>query len=319
MAYHAGALKALDDFGVDVEAFDLVIGTSAGAILGSYLRSGWSPSDFFDYAHGRHRDAVGGGEEEHAEVRALFEPLYGDLIERARRGVGSFFALASSRGLYRGGTKGRLPVTPLRRLFPSGMYSTQGTRERFERDLPTAWPDKSLYVCTTELYSGRRVPFGRSGAPPASLPEAVLASTAIPGVFPPVRVGGVQYVDGGVTTATSLDLAVADGCESIICIAPLGYRPDLETPARDPQLWGPMLVRSVFARSLRREVRAARESGVHVLVIRPWLSDLRLHGANSMRHLDRRAVTDGAREGTLRLLEDNADHAALRVATKKGA
>jgi hypothetical protein len=76
-----------------------------------------------------------------------------------------------------------------------------------------------------------------------------------------------------------------------------------------------MLVRSLFARSLRREVVAARAAGVDVLVIRPWLTDLRAHGTNSMRHFDRASLSRSAREGTLRLLEDNADHPALAAAT----
>ncbi|MDQ3879438.1 MAG: hypothetical protein M3290_14000, partial [Actinomycetota bacterium] len=136
-----------------------------------------------------------------------------------------------------------------------------------------------------------------------------LASTAIPGMFPPVQIASVQYVDGGIVSATSLDLAVEAGCDAIICIAPLGYRNEGGLP--EPKLWGPMLVRSLFARSLRREVNDARAKGVHVLVIRPWITELIEQGTNSMRYFDRRAVAESSRDGTTRLLEENSDHPAL--------
>jgi NTE family protein len=312
MGYHAGALKALDEWGVDVVGSDVIVGTSAGSILGSYMASGWTPADFFEYAHGRHRDSVASSDARQEEVRRIFTPLWTTPLDRIRRGVGSVFAAVSSRGLYRAGARGRLPLPQLRHAFPSGMYSSDDTRERFERDLPQEWPRDGLYICTVDLYSGKRVAFGSPEAAPVSLPQAVLASTAIPGVFPPVRIGGRQYVDGGVFSATSLDLATEAGCESIICIAPLGYRKEEPVMVRDPKLWGPMFVRQLFARALKREVAAARARGIDVLVIRPWLTELANHGSNSMRHFDREMVVGAAREGTLRLLEQHADHPALK-------
>jgi NTE family protein len=191
------------------------------------------------------------------------------------------------------------------------MYSTAESRLRLNEDLPETWPARELFVCAAELYSGARVPFGHPEAPDAPLADAVLASTAIPGLFPPVQIGSVQYVDGGIVSATSLDLAVEAGCEAIICVAPLGYRNEGGLP--EPRLWGPMLVRSLFARSLRREVNDARAKGVHVLVIRPWLGELVEQGTNSMRYFDRQAVARAAREGAARLLDDNDDHPALNA------
>jgi NTE family protein len=168
-------------------------------------------------------------------------------------------------------------------------------------------------VCAADLYTGERVVFGRPGSPAAPLPEAVLASTAIPGLFPPVRIGDHQYVDGGIVSASSLDLAVEAGCDAILCVAPLGYRNEGGLP--EPKMWGPMLMRSLFARSLKREVTEARRKGVEVLVIRPWITELVAQGTNSMRHFDRAAVVDAAREGALRLLEESSGHAAITAAT----
>ena len=323
MGYHAGALKALDDWGLDVGAADLMVGTSAGSIMASYMAAAdWTPDDFFDYAHGKHPDVQKDPSDPKDQVRQVFTPLSNSAGERVRRSVGSMFALASSRG-YVKKLGGGLPSQNLRKAFPAGIYSTDETRRRFEEDLPAEWPDRKLYICAVDLYSGERIAFGHPAAPEASLPEAVLASTSIPGIFPPVRIDGRQYVDGGVSSATSLDLATDNGCELILCIAPLGYRQDGIVTARDPKMWSAMFVRSLFARSLRREVNSARERGSHVLVVRPWVSNLKLHGTNSMRAFDRAALTDNAREGTLRLLDENKDHPVLagwkRKSTRKKA
>lgn len=307
MGYHAGALKALDERGLDPAASDVLVGTSAGAIIASFLAAGWTPRDFYDYVSGRHPKSEGSIDEEREEVQRLFQPLYGSQLERARRLVGGIYAATAARGAWRLG----VPHHRLRRAFPAGMYSTSRTRARFAEELPEAWPDREILIPAVDLYSGERVAFGSPGAPVAPFPEAVLASTAIPGVFPPVRIRDRYYVDGGVVTATSLDLAVAAGCGSIVCIAPLAYGLDAHAHTRDPRVWGPMALRSWFARSLKREIRDARAKGVHVIVIRPWITELRSHGTNSMRHHDRRAVVEAAREGTLRLLDENSGHEAL--------
>lgn len=313
MGYHAGVLKALDEWGVDPARFDVVVGTSAGSVIGSYLATGWALDDFYEYAHGRHPKSEREASDQRAEVQRLFVPLWHTRGERVRRGIGSTFALASARGYWLKAAGGRLPVPGLRRAFPAGLYSTDESRRRLSEDLPRSWPDRRLFICAADLYTGERVPFGMPGAPDAPLPDAVLASTAIPGLFPPVRIGERQYVDGGIVSATSLDLAVEAGCDAIVCVAPLGYRNEGGLP--EPKLWGPMLMRSLFARSLKREVNDARRRGVHVLVIRPWIDELIAQGTNSMRHFDRAAVVNAARDGALRLLEENAGHPAIAAAT----
>lgn len=311
MGYHAGALKALDESGVDVAASDVIVGTSAGSVMASYLAVGWTPTDFVDYANGRHPAVA----KENGTGRGLspFVPLWSNPIERVTRGIGSMFAVASSRGYVDRVLRGRVPGARLRHAFPSGLYSTTETRLRLQEDLPEEWPERTIYICGADLYTGERVPFGHPDAPDAPFPDAVLASTAIPGLFPPVRIGDRQYVDGGIVSATSLDLAVDAGCEAIVCIAPLGYRN--EGGIAEPRLWGPMLMRSLFARTLRREVLDARQKDVPVLVIRPWATDLADLGTNSMRNdFDRGAIVELARKSTLRLLDQEAGHPALAAA-----
>lgn len=315
MAYHSGVLKALDECGYNVTTSDVIVGTSAGSIIAAYLAGAeWSQADFYEYAHRRHPDVTKDPDDDAEAIRQVFEPLWHNRFERVQRSIGSMFALASSRGHWRRVTGGRIPASAARKLFPAGLYSTERSRQRFIEDLPQEWPQRHLYICAADLYSGERVPFGAPGAPEATLPEAVLASISIPGVFPSVKIGDRQYVDGGAYSATSLDLATEAGCDSIICISPLGYRGEGELLLRDPKLWGPIVTRSLFARALRREVNEARGRDIDVLVIRPWTRDLAALGSNAMRHFDRPLVTEIAREGTLRFIAEHEDHPALIAA-----
>ncbi|MGI8773901.1 MAG: patatin-like phospholipase family protein [Actinomycetota bacterium] len=316
MAYHSGVLKALAECGYDVTTSDVVIGTSAGSIIASYMAgAGWSQQDFYEYAHHRHPDVAKDPADDEEAIRQVFEPLWSNKLERVQRSIGSMFALVSSRGHWTRFGRGKVPPSAVRRMFPAGLYSTDRSRQRFIEDLPRQWPQRELYVCGADLYTGERVAFGAPGAPEATLPEAVLASISIPGVFPPVKIGDRQYVDGGAYSATSLDLATEAGCDSIVCIAPLGYRGEGELLLRDPKLWGPVVTRSLFARSLRREVNEARAKGVEVLVIRPWTRDLAAIGSNAMRNFDRPHITDLARKGTLRFIREHEDHPALIAAS----
>ena len=304
MGYHAGVLKALDESGLDPCSSDIFVGTSAGAIMAAYLTTGWTPRQLYDLAHGRHLSGSSGPEAYEEEVRAIFDPLTNHRGERVRRLLGGAFATVAARGVWRRVAGDRMPPRSLRRAFPSGMYSTSATRSRLWRQLPESWPDAALYIPTVDLYSGARTVFGSPDAPQASLPEAVLASTSIPGVFPPVRIGDRWYVDGGVTSATSLDLATAAGCERIICVAPLSYQKENERLSlADRSALKAVLVRSQFARCLKKEVVEARARGIEVLVVSPLMAELAVHGANSMRPYDRAVVIESARRNTLRMLE----------------
>jgi NTE family protein len=66
------------------------------------------------------------------------------------------------------------------------------------------------------------VVFGAPGETQLSVPQAVEASCAIPGVFRPVRSGGRTYVDGGAWSLTNLDVAPVTGGSRVLCLNPTG-------------------------------------------------------------------------------------------------
>lgn len=280
MSYHAGALHALVEHGgLDPAAADLIVGTSAGSVVGTLLRSGWTAEDCWRFAH----------EENPARP---FDRRRESAGRRARRVVGSAFVAGRSV------VRAPLPRLPgfVANRFPAGVFANDAIRAELAEVVPDEWPDDPLWLVAVDVRTGRRVVLGRKHKP-ATLHQGVLASCAIPGVYKPVRVDDHVLVDGGAHSSTHLDLAANAGCDLIVGVAPMAYDPS-SAPGAIRQL-----VRRMPSRALAREARHARELGSSVLLVRPCAEELDVHGVDALRPEDPRAIAQAAYDRTARLLE----------------
>lgn len=82
---------------------------------------------------------------------------------------------------------------------------------------------KKLYISAMTVDGAKRVIFGHDENNEATISQAVQASTAMPGFYKPARIGGVDYVDGGVQETANIDIAINKGASLIICYNP--FRP----------------------------------------------------------------------------------------------
>jgi NTE family protein len=307
MSYLAGALHALKETaGLDASCAELVIGTSAGSAVGAFVRSGWTTDDVWAMATGSHEALQEfSANDIAARRRAIFDPAWGTPVELARRGLGSAYVMARSV------LRGPGPRIPSRwgRRFPGGLFSMAEARRHFADLLGEAWPAQPLWLCTVDITTGRRVVLGRAGGPALPLPDAVLASCAIPGVYQPVRAGRRVLVDGGVRSSTNLDLAAGDRPRTIVCVAPMAYDP-AEPPDRMRQL-----VRRIPSRALSREVARARAAGSEVLLVRPTAQELHEHGGNLMRADAGEQIARSAYESTAKLASTERFVSVLRRLT----
>jgi NTE family protein len=164
--------------------------------------------------------------------------------------------------------------------------------------LGDAWPVDPLWVVAVDLATRRRVALGRR-LEDRRLPlhRAVMASCAVPGFYEPVVLAGRRFVDGGVNSTTSIDMAVRSGTSKVIAVVPLGYEPT--SRPRTAQ----RLVRRAAVRGVRRELGRAGDRARDVLVIQPHAEDLDLHGTNFFRGDSNDRVAERARERTNELLE----------------
>lgn len=283
MAYHAGVLRALEQVGgFRPDDADLVVGTSAGSMLGAMVRSGLTTEDLWRASLGEHPE-IGLERGDANPWQAAWESPF----DVARRVIGSLYVLQRSAL--------RWPVphlpAPLRRAFPGGFFTVGEAEATLSEVMPREWPAKPLWLVTVDVGTGRRVVLGRRNPPRADLHTAVLASCAIPAFFQPQRVGRRTLVDGGVHSTTNLDLATKVRPDLIIAVVPMGYDED------DPPRWGERAARFHAQRALRREVAQARRLGARVVLLRPTRRDLRAFGGwNMMRRQGNEEVTRVAYE-----------------------
>jgi NTE family protein len=196
IAWETGVLTGLADGGVDVTGADLVVGTSAGSTVAAQITSGVSLEDLF----GRLVEPAGGsGELTAPATLASLEQFWIDAVTTAssplelRRAVG---ALALETDTVP--EAARLQVIAGR--------------------LPNhTWPNRPVRIVAVEASTGEERIFDESGD--VSLVDAVAASCAVPGIWPPITIDGQRYMDGGIRSALNADLAV--GHDVVLILAPI--------------------------------------------------------------------------------------------------
>jgi NTE family protein len=97
---------------------------------------------------------------------------------------------------------------------------TEGVRRAvIEARLPShEWPFRDLRVTAIDTATGALVTFDRSSG--VTLVDAVAASCAVPGVWPPVTIGPRRFMDGGV--GSTVNMAVATDCDAAVVLVPSG-------------------------------------------------------------------------------------------------
>lgn len=175
---------------------DVLVGTSAGSAVAAQLGSGRSIEDLYTRQVGEASAELDPGVsiEDVAELfeAALTEPFAS--MSRKLQRIGAL-ALASET-----------VAEPVR-------------RDVIAHRLPSPeWPERELRITAIDVATGQRVVFTRSSA--VNLVDAVAASCAVPGAWPPVTIGDRRYMDGGVGSSINLD--VGEDCAEAVVLIPAG-------------------------------------------------------------------------------------------------
>lgn len=194
IAWEIGVLAGLLDAGVDLGTADVVIGTSAGSLVGALATTGSSFADLYQ--------------------SQLLPPA-----SRVHARIGYY-------ALFRFMLAARLPGDDRTARARVGRLALAArTRETAEQRLAVfrgliggrAWPERRLLVTAVDADTGEPRVFDRDASVP--LAEAVAASCAVPMVWPPITIAGHRYIDGGVRSIANADLA--QGAERVVVIAPI--------------------------------------------------------------------------------------------------
>jgi NTE family protein len=197
IAWETGVLFGLSEAGVDVTGADLVVGTSAGSTVGAQMSSGMPLAEMWA------RQVEPGRQQ--PEPAPTGSPL-AELMDTMRR-------LAERH----------VDPTELRRAIGEVALAASTVDEDVRRAVIAArlprpdWPARDLRIVAVDAHTGDPIVFDRAAG--VGLVDAVAASCAVPGVWPPVTVNGTRYMDGGVRTMTNADLAA--GYQRVLVLAPL--------------------------------------------------------------------------------------------------
>jgi NTE family protein len=183
IAWETGLLFGLAEREVDLLTADAILGTSAGSAVAAQITSGVPLAELHD------RHAFPTGDSIEIPVEFDLEKMVADwtgLLSASEPGA----ELRAAIGRYALAA----PTPPERRR-----------REVIEARLPEhKWPDRDVRIVAVDAGTGEERVF--TSADGVDLVDAVAASCAVPGIWPPVSIEGRRYVDGGVRSSTSVDL-----------------------------------------------------------------------------------------------------------------
>lgn len=200
IAWELGVLRGIEDESADTArallASDVLIGTSAGSAVAAQLGSGLSLDDLYGrQIRGESKEMSPGVEiDDIAELflKALADPDAPKPTKLKR--IGQVAASTAT--------------------VPEAVR-----REIIAQRLPShAWPERDMRITAIDISTGELVGFDRESG--VDLVDAVAASCAVPGAWPPVTIGERRFMDGGV--GSTMNLALASDCDAVVVLVPSG-------------------------------------------------------------------------------------------------
>ena len=319
--YEIGAVRALDECieGIDLNDLDIYVGVSAGAFITACLANNLStaqmcraivkpepgehpfvPENFMSPAIGRF---VRSG----LKVPRLLAEAFWDMITHP-----------ADSSLFE-------PMTRLSRALPVGVFRNEPIRAYLEKifSLHGRTDDfrklrRKLVLVATDLDSGRSVRFGEPGLDHVPISTAVQASTALPGLYPPVLIDGRHYVDGVLLKTVHASVALEEGADLVFCVNPIVPVDTIRSVELGVMRRGRLVDRglpTVLAQTFRTMVHSRMGAGLaayetrytdkDVLVFEPRRDDYDMFFTNVFSFSNRKAVCEHAYNSTRRKLWRN--------------
>ncbi len=311
--YEIGASAALAEAieGLDFNHADIFVGVSSGSLVAAAFANGIAPQKLA-------RILIDNDADEFFDPEMLLKPAFGEYFSRALSvpqllisAAQNYLADPLHRGLFESFQR-------LSRAIPTGLFDNSGIdrvmRELFSRRGRTNDFRKlkhRLFLVATDLDSGETVAFGSPGHDDIPISVAVQASTALPGLFPPVRIGDHYYVDGALIKTLHASVALKEGAELVLCINPL-VPFDAELAARrnarerealnDVGL--PVLLSQTFRAIIHSRMRVGMDRYKHqysdadVVLFEPTRDDAEMFFTNVFSYRDRRRLCEHAYQRT---------------------
>ena len=319
--YEIGAVRALDECieGIDLNDLDIYVGVSAGAFITACLANNLSTAQMcraiVKHEPGEHpfvpenfmSPAVGRFVRSGLKVPRLLAEAFWDMV-----------AHPIDSSLFE-------PMTRLSRALPVGVFRNEPIRAYLEKifSMHGRTDDfrqlrRKLVLVATDLDSGRSVRFGEPGLDHVPISTAVQASTALPGLYPPVLIDGRYYVDGVLLKTVHASVALEEGADLVLCVNPIVPVDTIRSVELGVMRRGQLIDRglpTVLAQTFRTMVHSRMGAGLaayetryadrDVLVFEPRRDDYDMFFTNVFSFSNRKAVCEHAYNSTRRKLWRN--------------
>jgi predicted acylesterase/phospholipase RssA len=220
--YQIGALRAIDLLGVNsrVNDFDIIVGTSAGAFIGSLIANGARPENLMALLD--EHDVNG---YEPLDLQSLLRPNWRGITNSAMRLPFNAARIAKDIAMNFRNLSLVDTVAMFADLVPGGFYSLDGMEDMLECQLRCeGWTNdfrelqKELYIVGTDLDTCEPVVFGERGWDDVPISRATAASAALPLVYKGVNIRGREFVDGGLRSFAHVETAVEKGAKLVVIV-----------------------------------------------------------------------------------------------------
>jgi predicted acylesterase/phospholipase RssA len=321
--YEIGALRALDEAieGFDMTALDVYVGVSSGAFIAAGL------ANRLDTAEMCRIFLTSDSHEARFRPEVFARPAVFEYLRRAasvpRMLTGWLGAIA------RNPLDFNLSDTLLRfgSVMPTGLFDN-GAIESFLRGVFTTNGrsndfralERKLYVIAVELDSGKAVRFGAPGHDHVPISAAIEASSALPGLYPPVRIDGRYYVDGALQRTLHASVALDEGADLVIGINPLvpfnasqAQASGKDTPDSLVDGGLPAVLSQTFRTMLQSRMQASLSryarhyERADVMLFEPNADDVEMFFSNVFSYATRVRVAEHAYRSTLAELRARRD------------
>jgi len=316
--YEVGAMAALAEAldGVDFSAFDIYVGVSSGAFISAAVANGLGPATLA-------RMLVENDTDEVFDPEMLLRPAFGEYFRRALSLPVLFWS--SLRQYLSDPWHLRLveAFQGLSHALPTGVFDNAGIDKLLCKLFSTGGRSNDfrqlkhqLFLVATDLDTGESVAFGSAGYDDVPISVAVQASAALPGLFPPVRIGERYFVDGALIKTLHASVALHEGAELVICINPLvpfdsrlaAQRPAHERSASAPThlVEGglPVVLAQTFRAIIHSRMRTGMDryrlefAGADVLLFEPTRDDADMFFTNVFSYRGRSRLCEHAYQRT---------------------
>lgn len=314
--YEIGALRALEEAldGIDLNNLDHYVGVSAGAFVAANLANDVTSAQLV-------RALVKHEPGEHPfEPATFFTPAYREWAKRSL--MLPRLAATALNNLVRAPRDLTLlaALTRLARALPVGFFDNEPIRRFLHKTFTIKGRSDDfrklrhrLVVVAADLGSGQAIRFGQAGWDHVPISTAVQASTAVPGIYPPVTVDGRHCVDGIVLRTVHASVALEAGVDLLLCVNPI-VPADMRGAERSGDAPPGLLVKrglpTVLAQTFRTLVYSRLQVGMatykrrfpnaDVLLFQPEHDEFRMFFTNIFSFAARRAVCELAYASTRR-------------------